>query len=185
MPWRSRQSAGTGRAARWGSGPAGTARQAGSRARCWPLPAPRLPPLWWYCGGMAEKTVNTTLRLDPDLHARLTAVARRNHRSLHSQVLAYVERGLDQDQEGDGRAMPEPVKYGEHQRVVSGACCELVRTGSGTMTASRRRYPRRRRRVRLPDRRRRAVRVPVHGRRGATAPAASCTAAATGARATR
>jgi hypothetical protein len=52
---------------------------------------------------MAGKTLNTTLRLEPDLHARLTAAARRNHRSLHSQVLAYIERGLEQDQEGNER----------------------------------------------------------------------------------
>ena len=53
---------------------------------------------------MAEKTLNTTLRLAPDLHARLTAVARRNHRSLHSQVLTYIERGLEQDQDEQRKA---------------------------------------------------------------------------------
>jgi predicted HicB family RNase H-like nuclease len=45
-----------------------------------------------------------TLRLPDELHERLKAAAGHDHRSLHAQVLVYVERGLDQDQEEQRRA---------------------------------------------------------------------------------
>jgi predicted HicB family RNase H-like nuclease len=40
------------------------------------------------------------LRLPDDLHARLVAMAANQHRSLNSQVVVYVERGLAADEQG-------------------------------------------------------------------------------------
>ena len=56
--------------------------------------------LWWHGGEDPEHDTAA----GPELHARLTAVARRNHRSLHSQVLTYIERGLEQDQDEQRKA---------------------------------------------------------------------------------
>jgi hypothetical protein len=47
----------------------------------------------------------TTLRLPPALRDRLFDAAERDHRSMHQQILLYIERGLDQDDRkaaGDG-----------------------------------------------------------------------------------
>jgi predicted transcriptional regulator len=49
----------------------------------------------------------TTLRLAPELNGRLRAVADREHRSVHAQVLVYIGRGLAADEaksssEGEG-----------------------------------------------------------------------------------
>jgi len=46
---------------------------------------------------MADK-IKTTVRLDPDLHERLGQAAERDHRSMHAQMIAYIERGLTQDE---------------------------------------------------------------------------------------
>jgi predicted transcriptional regulator len=43
--------------------------------------------------------IKMTIRLVPDLHARLSAAAERDRRSKHAQMLVYIQRGLDQDQE--------------------------------------------------------------------------------------
>lgn len=55
---------------------------------------------------MADE-VNMTIRLKPDLHDRLTRAAERDHRSKHAQMLVYIERGLDQDEQEAGR---EPTR---------------------------------------------------------------------------
>ena len=39
-------------------------------------------------------TKQITLRLPDELHAQLKAIAEQEHRSMHAQVLTYVERGL-------------------------------------------------------------------------------------------
>jgi predicted transcriptional regulator len=40
--------------------------------------------------------IKMSIRLPPELHARLAAAAEHDHRSKHGQMLHYVERGLDQ-----------------------------------------------------------------------------------------
>ena len=47
-------------------------------------------------------TKQITLRLSDETHDRLKAIAEQERRSLHAQVLIYVDRGVKQDQEGDG-----------------------------------------------------------------------------------
>ena len=41
-----------------------------------------------------------TLRLPDELHAALKAAAGQDHRSVHAQVLTYVERGLARTRDG-------------------------------------------------------------------------------------
>lgn len=48
---------------------------------------------------MTEKTLNTGLRLTAALHARLTAEAQRNHRSLNAEILWRLERSFDEPDE--------------------------------------------------------------------------------------
>jgi predicted DNA-binding protein len=43
----------------------------------------------------------TTITLPARLHQRLVSAAERDHRSMHGQILAYIERGLDQDEDQD------------------------------------------------------------------------------------
>jgi predicted transcriptional regulator len=50
---------------------------------------------WWYVDAMDE--TKTTIRLPHDLDRRLKEAAERNRRSVHAQMLVYIERGLDQD----------------------------------------------------------------------------------------
>jgi len=45
-----------------------------------------------------EPAKKTTITLPARLHQRLTAAAGRDHRSMHGQILAYVERCLDLDE---------------------------------------------------------------------------------------
>jgi predicted transcriptional regulator len=40
----------------------------------------------------------TTIRIPDDLHKRLKDAAERNHRSVHAQILVYIERGLEEEQ---------------------------------------------------------------------------------------
>jgi hypothetical protein len=40
----------------------------------------------------------TTLRLPEGLRDRLFDMAERNRRSIHAQILIYIEQGLDQDE---------------------------------------------------------------------------------------
>ncbi len=42
-----------------------------------------------------SKSVRTTIGLSGDLHDRLKAAAAYSHRSVHAQMLIYIERGLD------------------------------------------------------------------------------------------
>jgi hypothetical protein len=45
------------------------------------------------------KVIRFVLRLPPDLHDRLKALAVREHRSLHGQILYLLQRAVDVDQE--------------------------------------------------------------------------------------
>jgi hypothetical protein len=53
--------------------------------------------IWWYAGGMADE-VKMSIRLAQDLHERLKRAAALDHRSMHAQMLAYIERCLEQDE---------------------------------------------------------------------------------------
>jgi predicted DNA-binding protein len=46
---------------------------------------------------MSDEIKETKIRLPAGLHERLKQAAGRDHRSMHAQMLAYIERGLDQD----------------------------------------------------------------------------------------
>ena len=48
---------------------------------------------------MEEKTLNTGLRLTAALHARLTAEAQRNHRSLNAEILWRLERSFEEPED--------------------------------------------------------------------------------------
>lgn len=52
---------------------------------------------WWYVDAMDE--TKTTIRLPRDVDGRLKRAAERNRRSVHAQMLVYIERGLDQDRD--------------------------------------------------------------------------------------
>ena len=45
---------------------------------------------------MAEKILSTGLRLTAALHARLSAEAQRNHRSLNAEILWRLERSFEE-----------------------------------------------------------------------------------------
>jgi hypothetical protein len=47
---------------------------------------------------MAEDETRQTIRLPDTLLARLKAAADRDHRSVHGQMLTYIERGLAADE---------------------------------------------------------------------------------------
>jgi len=52
----------------------------------------------------ADKVVRFVLRLPPDLHDRLKALAARERRSLHGQILYLLQRVIDSDHEGKAAA---------------------------------------------------------------------------------
>lgn len=45
-----------------------------------------------------EKTKNLTLRLPVDLHARLVPLAKKNHRSMHGQIIAMLEDAAEREE---------------------------------------------------------------------------------------
>ncbi len=45
-----------------------------------------------------DNETRTSVRLPDELLARLRRAAERDHRSVHGQILAYIERGLGQDE---------------------------------------------------------------------------------------
>jgi hypothetical protein len=53
---------------------------------------------------MADLKIKTTVRLDPGLHERLVRAAERDHRSMHGQIVAYIERCLALDERKAERA---------------------------------------------------------------------------------
>jgi hypothetical protein len=53
---------------------------------------------------MAKDETRQTIRLPDRLLGRLKAAADRDHRSVHGQMLTYIERGLEQDERRDKRA---------------------------------------------------------------------------------
>jgi len=46
-----------------------------------------------------DRVIRFLLRLPPELHDQLSALAARERRSLHAQILYLLERALDIDQE--------------------------------------------------------------------------------------
>lgn len=51
-----------------------------------------------------DTTINFTLRLPVELHERISELAKREKRSLHSQVIYILEAGLKDDtNEGDNK----------------------------------------------------------------------------------
>ncbi len=46
---------------------------------------------------MDKNIIRFELRLPPKLHKKVVKVAERERRSIHSQLLIYVEQGLDKD----------------------------------------------------------------------------------------
>ena len=52
----------------------------------------------------ADKVVRFVLRLPPDLHEELKALAARERRSLHGQILYLLQRAIDADHEGKAAA---------------------------------------------------------------------------------
>jgi hypothetical protein len=54
-----------------------------------------------YVCTMDDETTRMSIRLPDGLLARLRRVADRNRRSVHAQMLVFIERGLDQDDKED------------------------------------------------------------------------------------
>jgi predicted transcriptional regulator len=50
---------------------------------------------------MSNAEVKTTLRLSRELNERLKRIAEINRRSVHAQILIYVEDGLEVDEGGE------------------------------------------------------------------------------------
>jgi len=48
------------------------------------------------------KTVNTVIRLSPELYERLTALTRRTKRSLNSEMLYLLERAIEEAEHREG-----------------------------------------------------------------------------------
>lgn len=46
----------------------------------------------------APEAKNMTLRLPVELHARLVPLAKKNHRSVHGQIVAMLEEGADREE---------------------------------------------------------------------------------------
>ena len=53
---------------------------------------------------MEDTEIRQTLRLPGKLLERLRAAAERDHRSVHGQILSYIEKGLAADDRRDKRA---------------------------------------------------------------------------------
>jgi predicted transcriptional regulator len=49
---------------------------------------------------MADE-IKMTIRLTPEMHERLSRAAEHDHRSKHAQMITYIERCLDQEQDHD------------------------------------------------------------------------------------
>lgn len=45
-----------------------------------------------------EKVKNMTLRLPTELHARLAPLAKKNHRSIHGQIIAQLEESTEREE---------------------------------------------------------------------------------------
>ena len=58
---------------------------------------------------MEAKHIRATVILPPDLHARLQALAQRERRSLHGQILRLLEEGLERDQAQQARRRRPPA----------------------------------------------------------------------------
>jgi predicted transcriptional regulator len=56
--------------------------------------------------------IKMTIRLTPELHERLGRVADYDHRSKHGQMLAYIERGVTQDERAQRQAASRAASAG-------------------------------------------------------------------------
>jgi hypothetical protein len=59
---------------------------------------------WWYDDTVREDETRQTIRLPDKLLARMRVMAEADHRSVHSLMLAYIERGLAADERRVRRA---------------------------------------------------------------------------------
>ena len=57
--------------------------------------------------------IKTSVRLEPGLHKKLSEAAGRAHRSMHAQMVHYIERGLAQDERTARRAATMAARSGE------------------------------------------------------------------------
>jgi predicted transcriptional regulator len=57
---------------------------------------------------MANDEVKMSIRLSPELHKRLSEAAHHDRRSMHAQMLHYVERGVATDE----RKATRPARKG-------------------------------------------------------------------------
>jgi predicted transcriptional regulator len=57
--------------------------------------------------------IKTSVRLEPGLHKKLSEAADRDHRSMHAQMVFYIERGLAQDERTAKRATTLAARGGE------------------------------------------------------------------------
>jgi hypothetical protein len=55
-----------------------------------------------------EAVTRVTLRIPEDLHERIAAQARKDRRSINSEILHLLERGLDDDP--DGSSIPVSLR---------------------------------------------------------------------------
>ena len=46
--------------------------------------------------------IKMSIRLPDELHARLSRAAERDHRSMHAQMIVFIERCLDQEEKEAG-----------------------------------------------------------------------------------
>jgi hypothetical protein len=53
---------------------------------------------------MSDAIKEMKVRLPAPLHERLRQAAERDHRSMHQQMLAYIERGVTEDERRERRA---------------------------------------------------------------------------------
>jgi predicted transcriptional regulator len=57
--------------------------------------------------------IKMSIRLPPELHARLSRAAEHDHRSRHGQMLFYVERGVTQDERTQKRLASRAASAGK------------------------------------------------------------------------
>ena len=57
--------------------------------------------------------IKTSVRLEPGLHGKLSEAADRDHRSMHAQMIHYIERGVAQDERTAKRAATIAARAGE------------------------------------------------------------------------
>jgi len=69
----------------------------------------------------------TTVVVEDDLYGRLKRVAKANRRSVHAQILTYVEAGLDRDDEVEQAVLNSPEVMAAIRHAREGDRSELRR----------------------------------------------------------